>query len=403
VKKLLFTIFTTLLIFTFSTSVYADTIYTVKSGDTLWSISRTNQTSVDNIKQYNNLSTNTIRLGQNLIVSKDGSVSNTTPTSNSTYAYYTVKSGDTLYGIARTYKMSVAALIELNGLTNNIIHSGQKLKVVGSSTTTTPNVGPTTTGETGIVTADVLNVRKGPSTAYGIAGTVKNGQSITILTKNAGWAQIRSGSLSGYVSLTYVKITDPNTTVPTTPTSPSVIAKGKTILLDPGHGGADPGAIGMDGTTYEKSVALNFSSKMKTSLENNGYKVIMTRTGDTRCGTSTASTDLQCRVTLGNNNNADLFISVHANWAYASSAYGMETYYNSTNTYDGNMNPYPAESKRLAQLLHNNIRPQMNVYDRGVRNANLYVNRMANMPSVLLELGFLSNSSDLGKLKNATT
>ena len=92
--------------------------YTVQSGDTLWSIARKFNLSVDKLKEINNLNSNIISIGQRLVVSEN---------SPSTNNYYIVKNGDTLYGIARKFNMSVNDIKKLNNLTSDLLSIGQSL------------------------------------------------------------------------------------------------------------------------------------------------------------------------------------------------------------------------------------------------------------------------------------
>ena len=102
--------------------------YVVKSGDTLWSIARNNNTTVDNIKTLNNLKNNTLTVGQRLIIR------NTTSSTPSSGNYYTVIKGDSLYKIANKYNTTVDELKSLNNLTSNTLSIGQKLLLPTSTT-----------------------------------------------------------------------------------------------------------------------------------------------------------------------------------------------------------------------------------------------------------------------------
>ena len=104
------------------TPINSEDYYQVKSGDTLWSIAKKYNLSVDELKQANNLTSNTLSIGQLLYIPKDATEIIATE-------IYTVKSGDTLYSIAKKYNLSVDELKKLNNLTSNILSIGQKLIV----------------------------------------------------------------------------------------------------------------------------------------------------------------------------------------------------------------------------------------------------------------------------------
>lgn len=110
------------------TPVSTENTYIVKSGDTLWSIARNNGLTVDELKKLNNLTSNSLSIGQVLKL-KEGTTS--VPTTGDTY---TVKSGDTLYGIAGRYGLTVDELKKMNNLTSNTLSIGQVLKVSESTT-----------------------------------------------------------------------------------------------------------------------------------------------------------------------------------------------------------------------------------------------------------------------------
>ena len=104
--------------------------YVVKSGDTLWTIAKNNGLSVDELKKISGLTSNSLSIGQVLKLSSASTPDVSVPTDEN---YYTVKSGDTLYAIANKYNMSVDELKKLNSLTSNVLSIGQKLKVSSST------------------------------------------------------------------------------------------------------------------------------------------------------------------------------------------------------------------------------------------------------------------------------
>ena len=170
---------------------------------------------------------------------------------------------------------------------------------------------------------------------------------------------------------------------------------GKIIVLDPGHGGSDPGAIGPTGL-QEKQVTLPIAEYLKSILEAKGAKVILTRTTDVDVYGPHASgvDELQARVNVANGNQADAFISIHINSFSNPNVGGIATYY-----FDGS-----DQSKKLASSVQGQIDEHSGFNgDRGIQPGNLYVLRHSLMPSILVELGFISNPKEEGHLKEAST
>ncbi len=164
------------------------------------------------------------------------------------------------------------------------------------------------------------------------------------------------------------------------------VLKGKVIAIDPGHGGNDVGAIGQVGgqTVYEKDITLSISMYLRDMLQAAGAKVVMTRTTDTSVAAPTADdvTELQARCDVANRAGADAFVSVHIDSFANSTVDGTTAYY------------YPKTGKDLliAQLLHQSTMNLLAIPDRGVRSNDFYVNVHTNMPSTLMEMGFISNA-----------
>ena len=170
---------------------------------------------------------------------------------------------------------------------------------------------------------------------------------------------------------------------------------GKTIVLDPGHGGSDPGAIGPTGL-QEKEVTLPIAEYLKSILEAKGARVILTRTTDVDVYGPHASgvDELQARVNVANGNRADAFISIHINSFSNPNVGGIATYY-----FDGS-----DQSKKLASAVQGQIAEHSGFNgDRGIQPGNLYVLRHSLMPSILVELGFISNPKEEEHLKEMST
>lgn len=160
---------------------------------------------------------------------------------------------------------------------------------------------------------------------------------------------------------------------------------GKTIVLDAGHGGSDPGAIGPNGIR-EKDVAFAVTNKLAARLKNAGVNVVLTRTSDVDVYAPHASgaQELQARVNVAERNNAAAFISIHANSFTSPSAHGTETYYYSGST----------AGRKLASVLQNGMMKHINLTNRGIEGANFYVLKRSSMPSALVELAFISNYNE---------
>lgn len=148
----------------------------------------------------------------------------------------------------------------------------------------------------------------------------------------------------------------------------------KTVVLDAGHGGSDPGAISVT-KKKEKDFNLAVVLKVQQLLQNDpNINLVLTRESDTY-------PTLQDRVKIAESVNADIFISVHANSGSASAS-GVETYYTR------------AASLDLANVMHKHLVEASGLADRKVRTQSLHVTRETTMPAVLLECGYLSNKSD---------
>ena len=156
------------------------------------------------------------------------------------------------------------------------------------------------------------------------------------------------------------------------------------IVIDPGHGGSDAGAIGPTGVR-EKDVALAVSLKVKEFLEDQGDYVIMTRTTDRDVYSpqATNSQELQARVNKAPR-DAAMFISIHCNAFSNPESNGMETYY-----YTGS-----GLGRRLAKLINEELENYGGLWNRGVKASNFYVLKHSPMPSTLLELAFVTNPEE---------
>lgn len=159
----------------------------------------------------------------------------------------------------------------------------------------------------------------------------------------------------------------------------------KVIAIDAGHGGSDPGAIGLSGA-YEKTITLAVAVKVKKMLEKAGSQVIMTRETDCDIAGRNASdvAELSGRTAIANNNKADVFISIHTNSFTDRTVGGSAVYFTQKSAYD----------LLLAQSLDSALMQNSKLKDRGVSRGNLYLTKYSLMPAALIEMAFISNPNE---------
>lgn len=173
----------------------------------------------------------------------------------------------------------------------------------------------------------------------------------------------------------------------------------KTVIIDPGHGGPDGGAVGTDGDN-EKDINLAISLKLRSFFVAGGYQVIMTRQDDRSIHSPGSNTlrekkvsDIHNRFKIANQHPKALFLSIHQNLYTGSPCSGTQVFYSTNNP----------DSKKLAQCLQTDIhmllQPQN---DRVIKPAgsNLYILYHAHSPAVLVECGFVSNPAENAKLQD---
>ena len=170
--------------------------------------------------------------------------------------------------------------------------------------------------------------------------------------------------------------------------------KGRVIVIDPGHGGSDSGAIGPTGV-MEKSITLRVGNELRRLLTQEGATVIMTRTTDKEVSPkrskATDIEELQARCDVANKQNADIFVSIHMDSFTNDAAKGTTGYYYSL----GNK-----RSRLLADKIRVGVIDQLGTQSRGTQSSNFYVVKHTDMPATLVELAFISNKSE-EKLMNS--
>ena len=178
------------------------------------------------------------------------------------------------------------------------------------------------------------------------------------------------------------------------------------VMLDPGHGGEDDGASSKDPAIKEKDLTLAIALKLGAHLTAAGLQVLYTRTNDT-------ALTLDERSVQARRSKADLFVSVHANYAAKPEAAGVETYALTPCGYAGTAegsrvpgwqigNRFDFHNTLLGFSIHSKLAVQAQTTDRGLRRQSFSVLREASCPAVLLEIGFLSNRAEALKMLDET-
>lgn len=162
------------------------------------------------------------------------------------------------------------------------------------------------------------------------------------------------------------------------------IGKGKVIVIDPGHGGSDTGALNGRQGMVEKELTLDIALRLERILRKLGFQVIMTRKTDIDVlgYKGGEKEELQARVNVANKKGADLFVSIHINASYSARPNGASIHW------------YKALDLPLARMLHKHLSVKSGFLDRGISRNQFYVVRHTQMPATLLELGFITNPND---------
>lgn len=167
---------------------------------------------------------------------------------------------------------------------------------------------------------------------------------------------------------------------------------GKIIIIDPGHGGKDPGTISND--VYESEINLQISKYLEIELTKMGATVILTREGNYDLSTPNAKwrkkSDFDNRINLINNSKADLYLSIHLNYLEDQKYYGAQVFYNNE------------ENQKIASSIQEILNKELK-NDREIKKIpnRTYMYSKLNIPGVLIECGFLSNYNEKEQLKTA--
>lgn len=167
---------------------------------------------------------------------------------------------------------------------------------------------------------------------------------------------------------------------------------GKIVVVDPGHGGYDPGAV--RGGVYEKDINMQIALKLKKALEEKGAAVVLTRNGDYNLAIAglykreAHRYDLGKRLEIAVQSEASLFVSIHVNCICSRSHGGAEVFYF----------PKSEAGKLLAECIQTELRTIPGIQKRIAKTSQCYVLRNAGMPAVLVEVGYLSNPDERNHL-----
>ena len=229
------------------------------------------------------------------------------------------------------------------------------------------------------VNTNNLYFRTGPNTLYPWLKQLQIGQEVKYSYSVGEWSVIKVGDVVGYVHNTYIQLQKPSTTTPP-PTLSDLV-----VIIDPGHGGDDPGGSGNG--FLEKNVVLNVAKHMNSYFAKTPIKSFMTRTSDYYI-------TLPFRTEFAAKNNGDAFVSLHTN-ALNGEASGQETFYYAKTA---STNPYVSESRALAIYSQNRMQETWDLKNRGVNpfgDGDFHVLRENTMPATLVELGFIDSPEDI--------
>lgn len=313
---------------------------TVMPNDTLWLLAQKFGTTVDAIRQLNNLTNDVLNVGQVLKIPNPSGGGTQPPT----YVTHTVVSGDTLWLLAQRFGTTVDAIMSLNNLTSTVLNIGQVLRIP-------------TTGET---------------PTY-ITHTVQSGDTLWLLAQRFGTTVDAIMSLNNLTS-TALNIGQV-LRIPTSGDGGGTTPR-RTIIIDAGHGGSDPGAV-FEGR-QEKDDNLRLALEVQRLLQAQGQNVVMTRSTD-------VFVPLEERSAISNRNNADLFVSLHRNASTNLSYNGLDNFIY-TNA--------PQTTAQKAQNVVDEVASVGVQSNRGVSRANFSVLRRTVAPAMLLEMGFITNARD---------
>ncbi|WP_369403968.1 N-acetylmuramoyl-L-alanine amidase [Secundilactobacillus silagei] len=220
-----------------------------------------------------------------------------------------------------------------------------------------------------------INVRTGPNINYQTKAILKKGQAVYIVQKTDNWYKVRYDDHHfGWVASWLINQSSKIKT--------ATNLSEATIVLDPGHGGSDSGALSIDQHHDEKTYTLQLAKKVRNQLTARGAHVIMTRTGN-------QTVSLGARPEMATDNHADAFISFHFDSSPENNlGSGFTTYYYHANT-----------SLKLARTINQHL-TGLPLTNKGVDVGNFEVIRDNLRPALLLEMGYINNAKDFKSIED---
>ncbi|WP_375104032.1 N-acetylmuramoyl-L-alanine amidase [Paenibacillus sp. RS8] len=285
--------------------------------------------------------------------------------SDEQHGWLKVKTGNTSGWVAGYYLKKVNSSSQQSGASKSSNTSN------ASSTSTSPS-GNTTKAT---VTADSLRIRSGPGTQYKMLGSLKAKDTVTLLLRQNDWARIRTASGdTGWVAAQYIRTGATQSITNTVSRTGNL--RGKLIVVDPGHGGSDPGMLGTTYNTMEKDLNLHTALYLRDALLAKGARVEMTRTREDQKPT------LARRVQMTEALHADAFVSIHYN--------------SSPKKVSGTLTFFYSESDdlELARAIESRLGHGIGLKSNGLSFGDYHILRENRIPATLVELGFLTNPTD---------
>jgi len=247
-----------------------------------------------------------------------------------------------------------------------------------------------------------VHIRSGAGTNYAVISTAQVGNTYDLIETSGDWYHIKlddgsTGWIASWLTDSPTASAADSTENTSEEASPIIKEKeqpqpkkqnlngsleGLTIVLDPGHGGKDPGSIGLDGV-QEKELIMTISEKVAQQLRAAGADVVFTRTGD-------YFISLEQRVGISHDHNADAFISLHYNAFPVITVQGINTYFYSNGA-----------NHELASEIQSALAKNIAMQNRGTSQADFHVLRENNNLAALIELGFITNPDDLLTIQTA--